>query len=153
MVVTARSEGIDIGRLLILGLGGLVLTGCGLVGPDTKTRIGVLFSDAPANLERVFVTPDSVMVGEAFTVLVITEGNGSCTKAGTTHVDIKEGIATITPYDIHKIGGNCTAILSAVRHEATVVFTQRGQATILLRIRRTPSSREPFVMSRTVRVY
>ena len=67
-------------RFVILGLGSVLFGGCGILGLDTKIRIGVLFPHDPGALERVFVVQDSVMVGESFTVAVYTVGSGRCTR-------------------------------------------------------------------------
>lgn len=134
-------------KLVILAFGSVLLGGCGLMGPDTETRIGDLYIYIPEDL--VIEVPDSVAVGQEFTVVVYTKGDG-CIRFHSTRVDIDGNVATITPYDTFPLGYNCNAsVPSSIRHEATIRFTERGKATILFRVY-SPGS---YRLNRTVIVY
>ena len=137
-------------RFVVIGLSGLLVGGCGILGLDTETRIGVLFD---GSLEFAVVVPDSVILGESFTVVVVTVGSSSCTRIESTRVDIRGNEATITPYDTYKTRGDCTADEHWFRHEATIRFMERGEATIFVRIRRGWADPGPAVVSRSVQVY
>ena len=117
-------------RLLIPVLLGLLVGACGILGPDERLVVGVLARHNP------LVIPDSVGIGEAFTVTVTTVGSGSCTRTGKTEVKIQDNIATITPYDYDDVGADvCTTDLRRFTHEATVRFLQVGEALIVIRSR------------------
>lgn len=144
-ITAAKSR--DMRRLVILGVGSLLLGGCGLLGPDTETRIGNLF--IYGSEDSAIQVPDSVAVGHEFMVVVRTQGDG-CTTFHSTRVEIDGNVATITPYDTFRFGAKaCTADMRTIRHEATIRFTKRGQATILFRVYSSGSYR----LSRTVTVH
>ena len=134
-------------RLVVFGLVSVLFGGCGILGPDTETRIGDLY--AYGSEDYAIMVPDSVAVGQEFTVVVHTRGGG-CIKFHSTRVDIDGNVATITPYDTFILGSRvCTANIDSIRHEATIRFMKRGQATILFRVY-SPGS---YRLNRTVRVY
>ena len=139
-------------RLVILGLGSVLFGGCYY----TETLIGVLSDDVMLFYEdQPFVVPDSVAVEEAFTAVVYTLGSG-CISFNGTRVDVEGNTATITPYDTFKTPGRstgCETYLTANRHEATIRFRKKGQATVFLRIRETQYRRDVRVLRRTVHVY
>lgn len=144
---SARIRRCDMRRLVILGLSSVLVGACGILGPDTETRIGDLYIYIPEEL--VIVVPDSVAVGQEFTVVVHTRGGG-CIKFHSTRVDMDGNVATITAYDTFTLGVKvCTADIASISHEATIRFTRRGQATILFRV----YSPGAYRLSRTVRVY
>ena len=143
-------------RLVVLGLGSLLFGGCYY----PETLIGVL-SDGSAvvwpqwdSAEPVFL-PDSVAAGSRFTVVVYTMGGG-CISFNSTRVDIDGNQATITPYDTFRTPGRssgCDAYLTAIEHEATIRFTRKGQATVLIRVRESEYRRDVRVLRRTVHVF
>ena len=136
-------------KLVILGLVN-VLFGCGILGLYNQIRIGVL-SDSEV---YPVVVPDSVAVGENFTVIVYTDG-GDCIRHKSTRVDMEGNVVTITPYDIHKIGGfgACQLYLVSLEHKATVRFTKKGRATVVIQVYRGSEYRSLRLLRRTVHVY
>ena len=143
-------------RLYLVTIGLVsVLSGCGILGLDTATRIGVLATNPLSpSLGRVqsISVPDSVNVDEEFTVIVYTEGV-DCDKAASTRVDIQGNVAMITPYDTYQTRGNCITLPAFFEHRAKIGFTQKGQGTILIRVRIAEYSREIQTLVRTVHVY
>lgn len=142
-------------RLLVLGLGSVLCGGCYY----PETLIGVLSDDGMVVFQGepagpIFM-PDSVAAGSKFAVVVYTSGGG-CTSFNSTRVDIDGNVATITPYDNYKRHGwygGCDAYLTAIKHEATVRFMKRGQATVLFRVREREYRRDVHVLTRNVHVY
>ena len=130
-----------------------VLFGCDILGLDTATRIGVLASNPspPGRVQPIFL-PDSVAVGEEFTVIVYTKGI-DCDKAHSTRVAIEGNVALITPYDTYQIRGNCITLPAFFEHRAKIIFTHKRQGTILIRVRISESNRELQTLVRTVHVY
>lgn len=140
-------------RLAILGLGSVLFGGCYY----TETLIGVLLppQDAVFLDGQPILVPDSVAAGSRFAVDVYTVGGG-CISFNSTRVDVDGNVATITPYDTYRTPGRyfgCDAYETAMKHESTLRFTKRGQATVSFRVRETQYHREPLVLSRTVHVY
>ena len=120
-------------RPLIFVLAGLLVSACGILGPDEKLVIGAIDI---FNLDDIdpLVVPDSVAVGKEFLVTVTTTGGG-CYRAGNrTDVEIQGNVATITPYDYRYIGGDaCILPLYYFTHETTLRFTEAGEAKVILR--------------------
>ena len=140
-------------RLAILGLGSVLFGGCYY----TETLIGVLSNAVVVLVEgQPFVVPDSVAMGEAFTVVLHTNG-GDCTRLNSTRADIEGNMVTITPYDTYKTPhwpvSGCDAYLLLIRHEATIRFMKKGQATVIIRVREREHHRDVRVLSRIVHVY
>lgn len=132
-----------------------VLFGCDMLGLDTATRIGVLASNplSPSlGPVQPISVPDSVAVGEEFTVIVYTRGI-DCDKAHSTRVAIEGNVALITPYDTYQIRGNCITLPAFFEHRAKIIFTHKRQGTILIRVRISESNRERQTLVRTVHVY
>ena len=135
-------------RLLIPVLLGLLVGACGILGPDEKLVVGVLA------LHNPLVIPDSVGIGEAFTVTVTTVGSRSCTRTGKTEVKIQDNIATITPYDYEDVGADvCTTDLYRFTHEATVRFLQVGEALIVIRSRASHARQNTITKKWPLHVY
>lgn len=143
-------------RLVILGLGSLLFGGCYY----PETLIGVLSDGSVVSwpqwdsAEPVFL-PHSVAAGSRFTVVVYTEG-GDCISFNSTRVDIEGNQTTITPYDTFHTPGRssgCDAYLTANEHKATIRFTRKGQATVLIRVREREYRRDVRILRRTVHVY
>ena len=136
-----RSRAVPTSSVVLVGL---LLGACGILGPDEKRVIGTLY-DGP--IEDVFIVPDSVLVGERFTVTVVTTGGGRDRK-GESDVRTQGNVATITPYDYEYTGGgDIQAIQYIWIHAASVQFTEVGEARVILRTRFRGD------LQRTLRVY
>jgi hypothetical protein len=132
-------------RLILLGLG-LVVLGCSsLTGPGRERVIGTLEHHGDSVVVSV---PDTVAAGEAFTVAVRTYGGG-CMEKGDTEVEVRGLRATVTPYDIRVEADVCTAILKLFEHTATLHFEGAGTAEVVMRGRKEPEG-EILTVGRTV---
>ena len=136
-------EGVpDMRRLPILVLLGVFVGACGIFGVEFKRVVGTL-----SNGEYAFIVPDSVLVGEPFTVRVETTGGGRDRK-GQVEVQIQGNVATITPYDYEYTGGgDIQTIQYRWVHLASVRFVEIGEAQVILRTRNMGDLR------RTLRVF
>jgi hypothetical protein len=127
----------SIRRLAAAGALAVVLAACtGLPGgqePDER-RVGIirLYQTDPPN---ALVVPDTVRAGMDFQVAATTLGGG-CERAGETEVDVRDGVATVTPYDYTARAAACTDILRFLPHTATLRFSTPGQAVVRLQGRR-----------------
>lgn len=110
--------------------------------PNTTSGGGGEDGDGPP--ERVFGTidyygrpisvtvPETVEVGETFSVTVVTYGNG-CIDAGETDVRLEPQRAEIRPYDYNVTPGRpCDDTLNRYEHAATVIFTKEGEAEVVV---------------------
>ncbi len=111
-------------RLLMPVLAGLLVGACGILGPDEKRVVG----------ELVYVAvPNSVLVGEPFTVTVVTIGD-QCYWKGETEVRIQGNVATIAPNVYVDMSPDaCPLAPNRFAHEATVRFLQVGEAVVVFR--------------------
>ncbi len=131
-------------RLVIPVFVGLLIGACGILGLDEKRVIGQLLNRP---IEDVLVVPDAVLVGEPFTVTVVTTGGGNDRK-GETEVRIQGNVATITPYDYKYTGGGDVLTIQYIwTHTASVRFVEVGEAQVIIRTRSRANVR------RTVHVY
>jgi hypothetical protein len=127
----------SIRRLPAAGALAVVLAACtGLPGgqePDER-RVGIirLYQTDPPD---VLVVPDTVRAGVDFQVAATTLGGG-CERAGETEVDVRGGLATVTPYDYTARAAACTDILRFLPHTATLRFASPGEAVVRLQGRR-----------------
>ena len=129
-------------RLLIPVLLGVLVGACSILGVELKRVVGTLY-----NGEYSFIVPDSVLVGEPFTVRVETTGGGRDRK-GQVEVHIQGNVATITPYDYEYTGGGNIATVQFIWiHLATVRFVEIGEAQVILHTRTMGDLR------RTLRVF
>ncbi len=141
-------------RFLMPALLGLLVGACGILGPDEKRVVGQLASN-PQRFPQHFVVPDSVLVREAFTVVVTTVGH-QCYRRGETEVRIQDNVATITPYDYVDIRHDvCLLAPSHFTHEATVRFMEVGEALVVIRGRARNASHQIIEVTGTwpLRVY
>jgi hypothetical protein len=127
----------SIRRLPAVGALAVVLAACtGLPGgqePDER-RVGIIRlyrTDPPGAL----VVPDTVRAGVDFQVAAITLG-GDCERAGETGVDVRCGVATVTPYDYTARTASCTDILRFLPHTPMLRFAPPGEAVVRLQGRR-----------------
>jgi hypothetical protein len=104
------------------------------VGPTKGSRVGVIASHG----DPVVITlPDTVEVGESFSVSVRTYGGG-CTNLDRTEAR-SDGMNTdITPYDAHSGARICPDILKWFDHIATIAVQQPGRAQIRVHGRKLP---------------
>jgi hypothetical protein len=81
------------------------------------------------DLQEITV-PTSVAANSPIVISAITTGGG-CEYFGDTEVKINGLLAEIRPYDIYRNGiGICTDIGKRFTHEATLVFSAVGTATV-----------------------
>ncbi len=96
--------------------------------------------------------PQSVRIGERFTVEVTTYGGG-CTSKGHTQVSVNGREVDVRPYDLHptREDAACTRELRTHRHEATVWLEEPGTGTVRVHGRRMPDD-APVTVTRTLTV-
>lgn len=82
--------------------------------------------------EPISVTvPETVTVGETFSVTVMTYGGG-CIEQGETDVRLEARRAEIRPYDYNVTPRlPCDTSLHTFEHTATVIFTEVGEAEVV----------------------
>ena len=77
--------------------------------------------------------PDTVQRGASFTLVVKTFGSSSCTRPAGADVAVSGLTATVIPMDSVVTGDAiCTADLRSFPHNATLVFGQPGEATLIV---------------------
>ena len=106
----------------------LLLTACD--GGYTAREVGVISRYGEA--EEVIIAPDTVQLGQEFTVTVRTYGNG-CVEAADMEVAVTGTLAVLTPYDFVFIPGRneaCPEIGRRPEHTAQVVFEEPATATL-----------------------
>ena len=130
----------------LLVAAGLLMGACGIFGPDEERVIGRIDSDS----DPMFIVPDSVAVGQAFTVTVVTGGD-SCYRNGDTEVRIEGNIAVVTPYDFRRNADVCFSLLQFFDHQATILFDVTGGAQVKLRA--STLLGDPIELTRVVQVY
>lgn len=131
----------------------LALPACSaLTDPDDNAtrRPGILefYLEAP-----VVSLPAEVRAGQRFTVTVTTHSPSSCTDKGDTRRSVSGLTAEVRPFDIHYSGEgiSCADMASLLTHEAELVFSLPGTATVRVHGIRVPSEEEVVVI-RTVTV-
>jgi hypothetical protein len=127
----------SIRRLHAAGALAVAVAACtGLPGaqePDER-NVGIIRlyqTDPPAAL----VVPDTVRAGVDFQVAATTLVGG-CERAGETEVEVRDRLATVTPYDYTARTASCTDILRFLPHAATLRFASPGEAVVRLQGRR-----------------
>ena len=133
-----------VGTLLPLAAVTLMLLGCDLLtGPSQDRQIGEI--GYPNNVE--ITIPDSVQSGQAFIVSVRTFGSDGCWRDDGTDVEVRGLIATVTPYDIHRVeaGTACTQAIIEIKHSAQLTFVGSGAAQVSVRGRDGTVTREVTV--------
>lgn len=168
------------GSILTVLLGAAIVAGCSdATGPDPSLRkVGILqFLPMTAALEgavspdsavswdrppgdgtftapQTIVVPDTVAVGEAFSVIVYSIGINGCWGPDGQDDTVAVRIIEITPYDLHSGADACTEILSFLPHEETFTVDQPGEWTIRARGRRVrgsdPDDSTPVVAERII---
>jgi hypothetical protein len=103
-------------------------------GLEEDRRVGVIaFFGDPV----VIAAPDTVFVGQSFSVLVRTYGDGCISQGGTEVQSVGLSI-DVTPYDVHSGARICTDILNMFDHTAALTIARRGTAEIRFHGRRLP---------------
>jgi len=113
------------------------VSGCDdFLSSDNDRRLGVIvFYDDPV----VITVPDTVFVGQPFSVSVRTYGNG-CLSQGNTKVRTEGLSVDVTPYDIHNGTELCIDILNKFDHTASVTLTEPGTAEIRFHGKQLPEN-------------
>lgn len=128
----------------------LLLSGvaCTSTGPDLGDEVEVLgvvrFHEEPVLVQA----PDTVDVGQSFTVSVRTWGGG-CVSKGPTRVSREGSSVRIEPIDIEVVAEVCTAELLSFMHTADVTLESPGEVTLKIVGRRLPAD-EVTTLERTV---
>ncbi len=156
MTLTARD-----GILTVLAAAAIA-TGCSdATGPDPSLReVGILqllpiaattenaaSPDGTISWDRppgdsIFTAPltievrDTVVVGEAFSIIVSSIGINGCWAPDGQDDTVAGRIIEITPYDLHSGADACPEILSFLPHQRTFTVDQAGEWTIMARGRR-----------------
>ncbi len=133
-------------KVLSLVVAGAVVGGCGIFGPGEERVIGAI----DASVSDFFVVPDSAAAGQAFTVTVITIGDG-CYQPGDTQVTVDGNVAVIVPYDIVKGYNACISVAISLEHQASLQFNTTGDAQVIVRAVSLQGS--PLEFTEVVRVY
>jgi len=128
---STRSLGNSLSVLALL----VCVSSCGdSFGLGNDRRIGVIaFFGDPV----VITAPDTVFVGQSFSVLVRTYGDG-CVSQGGTEVQSVGLSIDVKPYDVHSGARICTDILNMFDHTATLTVTRPGTAQIRFHGRQLP---------------
>jgi len=137
-------------RTLLLA-GTALLGACSLLDEEAYLRYpgAIEYYAQPALIS----VPDSVRVGESFTVAVATYGAG-CSDADRTQTSQSGLVGHVTPYDIERTtsGSACGAEMRTHGHTATLRFTEAGTATVNFYGIRLPGQ-EAISFQRTVVVH
>jgi hypothetical protein len=121
--------------LLLLGLAGGWLAGCGVLGPDeTRTRFVGFVSPGQGSVS----IPDSARVGAPFTVSITTDGGG-CDESG--YIDVayyQDGVIGLTPYDylVKRDGLNCFSLLRSLTKNVQITIGTAGKTSIDIKTKR-----------------
>ena len=119
---------IEMRKLLIPVITGILVGSCGIIGPDGNLEIGQLIDWLDP-----LVVPDTVLVGRPFLVTVTTMGSG-CTRVDKTEIEFQDNVATITPYDYEDFsGGDCPLVQLALHREVELRFPTVGDGQVILR--------------------
>lgn len=113
----------------VVFLAAVIVAGC--AGDDFVVETGKLSYDSYYRTPMIAM-PESVAVGEPFTVDVSTDGGG-CIKAESTELTATDDEADITPYDRRRIPGEheaCDLILVYLHHTVSLSFASPGTKTI-----------------------
>ena len=114
-----------------------LLMGCGdMTGPEEVLEVGVVgfFNES----DPFIVVPDTVDSGVPFDLVTRTYGNG-CVRLGPTEIVQGASAAVVIPYDHRRISGTpCQDSLNSFDHEAVLVFSAQGSATVTIEGRVNP---------------
>jgi hypothetical protein len=117
---------------------------CDVFDPDIDTELGTIFHfNSPV---RVAI-PDSVRVGQPFTVDIRTYGDG-CASFARTQIETETESRTtveIKPFDRLDTRDPCPDILQTIAHPATLQFRSPGVVTITVKGRRLPGGGEETI--------
>lgn len=165
-------------RILTVLLGAAIAAGCSdATGPDPSLReVGILQlvpmaatmegatspdsaiswdrppGDSTYTAPQTIVVSDTVVVGEAFSVIVYSIGVNGCWGPDGQDDTVTGRVIEITPYDLHSGADACTEMLIFLPHEETFTVDQPGEWTIRARGRLVragdPDSSTPVVAER-----
>jgi hypothetical protein len=117
----------------------VALAGCQEVAdPPEETRVPgtIELYSQPVVVSANYTVP----LGQPIVVRVRTYGNG-CVSRGDTEIQQQDLQATITPHDYQQRAQACPDILRTFEHEATLRFSRRGNATVVIRGNSLPANR------------
>lgn len=139
-------------RTLLLLAALPLASACDIVETDFDQRVLPAVIDMNAANPPVIELPQSVRVGERFTVRVTTYGGG-CTSRGNMQVSVIGLQVELRPYDVYPADEDeaCTRELRTHLHQASVWLEEPGTATVNVHGRRMPED-EPVTVTRTLTV-
>ena len=125
---------------------------CDVVETDFDRRLLPAVIDLDAAHPPQVELPQSVRVGERFTVRITTYGSG-CSSKGTTQVSVTGLQVELSPYDSYPTAEDaaCTRELRTHLHQVQVWVEEPGTATVSVHGRRMPDG-EPATVARTLTV-
>jgi len=105
------------------------VTACDIWGRQGFTDLGTIISFGDT---AEITMPDSVGVGESFSVSIETFGGGCTQEVDRTELEIQGMVAQVTPWDWNSGALDCPADVQFLHHEVKLSFDQPGTATIHL---------------------
>lgn len=120
-----RHRSISVAGAMSVAALAILLVGCESIFGVNKVSVGWV---AAADV------PDTVHAGQAFDVVVRTEGADGCWSKDHTDVKVDGLDATITPYDVdtRHSGVACNEATVELVHTASITFKQGGNATVMI---------------------
>ena len=118
----------------ILQLGGATTESA--ASPDSTVSWDRPPGDSTFTAPRTIEVSDTVVVGEAFSVIVYSIGINGCWGPDGQDDTVAGRIIEITPYDLHSGADACIEMMSFLPHEKTFTVDQPGEWTIRARGRR-----------------
>jgi hypothetical protein len=122
----------------------VLVAACDVFDPDIETELGtIFFFNSPVHV----AIPDSVVVGQPFTVDIRTYGDG-CTSFARTQIETEIDSRTtveIKPFDRHDTRDPCPDILQTIPHPATLQFRSPGVVQITVKGQRAPDGTEETI--------
>jgi hypothetical protein len=95
--------------------------------------------------------PDSVVIGAAMSLKIVSFGSSGRASVGETDVPIRGLAANVHPYCYQFVGGGCTNIMLGLVHVVTLQFGDTGIATTRV-VGESLRARALVTLTRTVRV-
>jgi hypothetical protein len=108
----------------------LVAAGCGATAPDQSQSRDVLAALELGDLTAHFTAPDTVSVGEPFTVQFTTYGGGCQTDWSRVEIAYDSSVASIRRYVRYSNDAVCPAYIAIEPTTVSLRFDRRGTFTV-----------------------